>query len=152
MRDDINGLPPMHLAHKQTRFAKVLTAAWVAVSIMAASFAATPTAAQSPLSAALYVNDSAITNYEITQKMRFLEFIGANSSNMRELAIERLIEDRLQQQEGTRLGGRMTPDSLDQGMAEFAARAWAAPAVLSRPYPLSGGGARTRGALAPAHW
>ena len=113
----------MHLAHKQTRFAKVLTAAWVAVSIMAASFAATPTAAQSPFSAALYVNDSAITNYEITQKMRFLEFIGANSSNMRELAIERLIEDRLQQQEGTRLGGRMTPDSLDQGMAEFAARA-----------------------------
>ena len=43
--------------------------------------------AQSPFAAALYVNDQAITNYEITQKQRFLEFVGA-SNVTRDLAID----------------------------------------------------------------
>lgn len=81
-----------------------------------------PAEAQSPFAAALYVNDDAITNYEITQKTRFLQFVGA-SNVTRELAIERLIEDRLQAQEVARLGGRLTPDQLEAGMSEFAARA-----------------------------
>lgn len=79
--------------------------------------------AQSPFAAALYVNDSPITNYEIDQKMRFLAFIGAAGDNPRERAIERLIEDRLQQQEADRLGGRLDLDQMDAGMAEFASRA-----------------------------
>jgi len=79
--------------------------------------------AQSPFSAAVYVNDDAITNYEITQKRRFLEFIGAGGSDPQELALERAIEDRLQLQEAERLGGRMTPDQITDGMNEFAARA-----------------------------
>ena len=81
-----------------------------------------PAGAQSMFAAALYVNDEAITNYEITQKMRFLEFVGA-SNVTRELAIERLIEDRLQAQEVARLGGRLTPDQVQAGMTEFAGRA-----------------------------
>ncbi|MCB1389682.1 MAG: SurA N-terminal domain-containing protein [Rhodobacteraceae bacterium] len=83
----------------------------------------TRAAAQSPFAAALYVNDDAITNYEITQKMRFLEFIGASGDDARQRAIDRLIEDRLQYQEATRLGGRLTPDQVQAGMAEFASRA-----------------------------
>ena len=79
--------------------------------------------AQSPFAAALYVNDDPITNYDITQKMRFLQFIGAAGDNPRERAIERLIEDRLQMQEGRRLGGRVPPDAIEAGIAEFAARA-----------------------------
>ena len=81
-----------------------------------------PAQAQSPFAAAVYVNDQAITNYEITQKQRFLEFVGVPGAS-REMAIERLIEDRLQTQEVMRLGGRLTPDQIDAGMAEFASRA-----------------------------
>jgi peptidyl-prolyl cis-trans isomerase SurA len=77
--------------------------------------------AQNPFSAALYVNDSAITHYEIAQRQRFLDFIGAGGT--RERAIERLIEDRLQMQEARRQGIRLSPDQLNRGMAEFAARA-----------------------------
>ncbi len=94
----------------------------LALSVLAA-FGAPVAKAQSPFAAALYVNDDAITNYEITQKMRFLEFLGAAGDNPRERAIERLIEDRLQMQEVTRLGGRLTPDDLATGLTEFAARA-----------------------------
>jgi len=79
--------------------------------------------AQSPFAAALYVNDLPITNYEITQKMRFLEFIGAAGDNPRERAIDRLIEERLQVHEAGRLGGRLTPDQITAGITEFAARA-----------------------------
>lgn len=120
----------MHPARPQTRLTRVLTATLLAMTMLAASVSATRVLAQSPFAAALYVNDDAITNYEITQKMRFLEFIGVSNPNMRELAIDRLIEDRLQLQEGTRLGGRVTPDQLDSGMAEFAARAELTPAEM----------------------
>ncbi|MGY6534726.1 MAG: peptidylprolyl isomerase [Pararhodobacter sp.] len=80
--------------------------------------------AQSPFSAALYVNDSPITNYEITQRMRFMEFIGAASGgDRRAAAVERLIEDRLQRQESRRVGLRASSEDIRNGMAEFAARA-----------------------------
>lgn len=79
--------------------------------------------AQSLFSAALYVNDQAITNYDINQKVLFLQFIGAADQATREMAIDHLIADRLQEQEVRRLGGRLTPDMLDTAMEEFAARA-----------------------------
>ena len=101
-----------------------LMAATMALALAIGALVAAPAArAQSPFAAAVYVNDDAITNYDVTQKSRFLEFIGVSSPDMRRLAIDRLIEDRLQIQEGRRLGGRMTPDALTSGMAEFAARA-----------------------------
>jgi len=96
----------------------------LAALVLACAGLAVPEArAQSPFAAVVYVNDSPITNYEITQKMRFLEFIGAAGQNPRERAIERLIEERLQLQEGRRLGGRLTPDQINDGIAELAARA-----------------------------
>ncbi len=106
-----------------TRLAAALAAALTLAPALPGPWGVAPARAQSPFAAALYVNDDAITNYEITQKMRFLEFIGAAGDNPRQLAIERLIEDRLQLQEATRLGGRLTPDQVAAGMAEFAGRA-----------------------------
>lgn len=102
-----------------------LTAALMAVlaALAALALPAAPARAQSPFSAALYVNDAAITHYEIDQRRRFLEFIGAGGPDPRERAIERLIEERLQLQETRRLGLRLSPDQLTQGLAEFAARA-----------------------------
>lgn len=123
MCDDINGLHPMRPARPIACLARFLSTIAVAMTLLAAGLPTSRALAQSPFAAALYVNDSAITNYEITQKMKFLEFIGVTSADPRQLAIERLIEDRLQLQEGTRLGGRVTPDQLDSGLQEFAARA-----------------------------
>jgi len=82
-----------------------------------------PAQAQSPFAAALYVNDSAVTNYEIGQYARFLEFLGVGGSDARAEARERLIEDRLRLQEARRLGIRVTPTEILAGMSEFAARA-----------------------------
>lgn len=80
--------------------------------------------AQSPFSPALYVNDQPITHYEIDQRMRFIEFIGASTSgDLRSFARGRLIEDRLQRQEAQRLGLRASSDDVRDGMNEFASRA-----------------------------
>ena len=111
--------PAFSPARHTPAFALILAGLFALVS----SFVAPSVQAQSPFSAAFYVNDHAVTNYEITQKIRFLEFIGASSTDLRETAIERLIEDQLQMQEAVRLGGRLTPDQVDDGMAEFASRA-----------------------------
>ena len=94
----------------------LLTAALVTVAAIPAA------RAQSPFAAAVYVNDAAITNYEVTQKMRFLEFLGLSGSDLRQQAIDRLIEERLQVQEATRLGGRLSPGDLNDAMTEFAGR------------------------------
>ena len=106
-----------------TRFAAALAAALALAPALPGPWGAAPARAQSPFAAALYVNDDAITNYEVTQKMRFLDFIGASGDDPRQRAIDRLIEDRLQVQEATRLGGRLTPDQVAAGMTEFASRA-----------------------------
>lgn len=91
------------------------------LALAAAVAPSAPLRAQNPFSAALYVNDAAITNYEIEQRRRFLDFIGAGGT--RERAIERLIEDRLQVQEARRLGVRLSPAQLTEGLEEFARRA-----------------------------
>jgi peptidyl-prolyl cis-trans isomerase SurA len=84
---------------------------------------AAPLAAQSPFSAAVWVNDQPITYHEIDQRARFLEFLGGGGLDPRARARERLIEDRLQLQTARRFGLRVTPDQVAEGMAEFASRA-----------------------------
>lgn len=122
-------LPPLArlvstpLALARRALAALPRAALVAALALTGLPPATPAAAQSLFAAVLYVNDEPITNYQITQKMRFLEFIGAAGEDPRATAIDRLIEERLMQQEARRLGGRVTPDMVAAGLTEFAARA-----------------------------
>lgn len=113
--------PRGKLSSRLAGAARTLAAAALALAALHALPA--PAAAQSPFAAALYVNDSAITNYEIDQRRRFLEFIGAGGANARERAVDRLIEDRLQIEEARRMGLRIGHDQLNQGLADFAARA-----------------------------
>jgi peptidyl-prolyl cis-trans isomerase SurA len=84
---------------------------------------ALPAAAQAPFSAAVWVNDEAITHHEIDQRARFLTFIGGGGPDARGRARDRLIEERLQLQAGQRFGLRPTPEQIAEGMAEFALRA-----------------------------
>ena len=82
-----------------------------------------PALAQVPFSAAVWVNDQAITHHEIDQRARFLQFIGAAGTDARTRARDRLIEDRLQLQTARRFGLRATPEQIASGMSEFAGRA-----------------------------
>jgi peptidyl-prolyl cis-trans isomerase SurA len=79
-----------------------------------------PAAAQNPFSPAVTVNESAVTHYDIEQRMRLLEALGARG-DLRALALEQLIEDRLKVQAGRELGIELPEDALLAGLEEFAA-------------------------------
>ncbi len=77
--------------------------------------------AQGLFSPAITVNDSAITNYEIQQRIQFLDLLNA-PGDLEEQAREALVNERLQQEVGAQTGLLATPDAIDQGMEEFAGR------------------------------
>ena len=95
----------------------------LALPVGAALFTAAGTlAAQSPFSAAARINDSIVTWYEVDQRARFLEIV-RTPGDLREAALEALVNERLQVQEARRMGVTATPEEIEEGVAEFAARA-----------------------------
>lgn len=84
--------------------------------------AAPPAVAQGLFQPVVYVNDSAVTGYEVDQRMRFMRLLGAPAVTARE-AEQALIDDRLRLQAASRLGIEITEEGLAEGQEEFAARA-----------------------------
>ena len=93
----------------------------LAVLVLAAGVTGTPTAAQQPFAAAAKVNGQTITNYEVQQRARFLGLLRAPDASF-DGARERLIQEALQVQAARADGVEITPDELDAGLVEFAAR------------------------------
>ncbi len=85
-------------------------------------FAALTATAQSQFSPAILVNDEVITNYELTQRTRFLELVRV-PGDPAEVAREQLINERLQLQEIRRVGIEIPPEEITDGIDEFAGRA-----------------------------
>lgn len=85
--------------------------------------AATPLVMPSgpPFTARLLVNDTAVTNWEVAQRTALLRAL-RTPGNLEEQAIEMLVGDRLRIQRATADGITLTPEAIEQGMAEFAAR------------------------------
>jgi peptidyl-prolyl cis-trans isomerase SurA len=81
-----------------------------------------PALAQDMFATRLYVNDRAITEYEVAQRILFLRVLRA-PGNPEEEALKDLIDDRLRQTEAERLGLKLTEEETLAGMTEFAARA-----------------------------
>lgn len=79
--------------------------------------------AQSPFSAVRKVGDRVITEYDVSQRITFLEVLNAGAADMRAEAIARLTEEAVQRDHARRLGVRVTPEELAEGLAEFASRA-----------------------------
>lgn len=70
----------------------------------------------------LYVNDKVISNYEVSQRILFLQLLRA-PGDPEEEAITALIEDRLRNAEAKRLDLTLTAEAVLAGMTEFASRA-----------------------------
>jgi len=78
--------------------------------------------AQSPFQARAIVNDRTITRYELDQRILLLETL-RTGGDLTELALERLIDERLQLYAADRLGIAVSPEDLSAGIDEFASRA-----------------------------
>jgi peptidyl-prolyl cis-trans isomerase SurA len=77
---------------------------------------------QNLFAAATLVNDSAITRYEVNQRILLLEFL-RTTGDLAEIALERLVDERLQAQAAARAGITVSDDELSRGIDEFAGRA-----------------------------
>ncbi|AWD20547.1 hypothetical protein B6K69_01830 [Fuscovulum blasticum] len=78
--------------------------------------------AQNLFAPRLYVNDQAISEYEIQQRVMFMKVLRA-PGNLQEEAVKELISDRLRMSEAKRLGVKATAEEVTAGMTEFAGRA-----------------------------
>jgi len=95
---------------------------WQAAAVLVAAVLAGPVLAQELFAPRLYINDRAITNYEVEQRALFLQVLRA-PGNPEEEALKALTEDRLRQTEAERLGIKLSEKDLTDGLTEFAARA-----------------------------
>lgn len=98
--------------------------AFLAQLILLAGFLAGTDAvhAQGQFSPELQVGSSIVTRYQIDQRARFLALLGA-PGDTRTLAREQLINEALQLQAARDEGIEVTPEAIEAGITEFAARA-----------------------------
>lgn len=71
---------------------------------------------------AIYVNDRVITRYEVAQSRLFVTAL-RQPGDPDKVAVERLVDDALRRDAAQAAGITLTPEQLDAGMTEFAARA-----------------------------
>ncbi|ODT61722.1 MULTISPECIES: peptidylprolyl isomerase [Paracoccus] len=94
----------------------------IALAAVIATGAGAPALAQNLFAPVVYVNDSAVTRYEVDQRMRFMRVIGAPDASAA-AAEQALIDDRLRVQAARQIGVEITPEGLQAGLEEFAGRA-----------------------------
>jgi len=78
--------------------------------------------AANPYSAAYSVNDSIITHYDITERVKLLQALGGASGRVEQAAIDQLIEDRLKLHAAKTFGIGVSPEALANGIASIAAQ------------------------------
>lgn len=82
----------------------------------------TPATAQNPFEPLVYVNNSAVTRYELDQRMRFMQLLQAPGADAASAERE-LVSDRLKLQAAADIGVEVSEQGLEAGLAEFAGRA-----------------------------
>ena len=100
----------------------MLTRLIPAVLAATIALAAPPLAAQNLFAPVATVNERAVTAFEVDQRARMLDLFNT-PGDLRELALDALIDERLQLAEARRLGISVSQEQLMEGMEEFAARA-----------------------------
>lgn len=90
---------------------------------LAAPLAPLPAPVQAQdFSPVVYINNSAITRYELDQRIRFMKVLGSPEQGAAQ-AEKMLIEDRLRIEAARRLGVVVSDQGLEAGLSEFAGRA-----------------------------
>lgn len=118
------------------------------LTCLAACLFATGLAAQSGIQTVFTVNDAPVTNFDIEQRIRLLVFNGAPSSaDLRGIATQQLIEDRLKQAAAARRGIRATERGIAEQIEGFAGRRNVSVQVLEQQLAQAGA---SRAALADA--
>ena len=77
--------------------------------------------AANPYSAAYSVNDSIITHYDITERVKLLQSLGAPATNLQQTAIDQLIDDRLKLRAARTFGLAVNNEALINGLNSIAA-------------------------------
>lgn len=88
-----------------------------------AMLAPLPAVAQSIFKPVAVVNDSAITGFDIAQRARIFDTLGADlpsADALRQQALNSLIEERLKVQAATQIGIERSPEVVQTGLDEFA--------------------------------
>ncbi len=80
-----------------------------------------PSLAASIYSPIYHVNDSVVTEYELQQRIKMLQSFGTRG-DLRQMATDQLIEDRLRSQAAKEAGITTNDEEILGGMEEFAAR------------------------------
>ncbi|MEX0369143.1 MAG: peptidylprolyl isomerase [Tateyamaria sp.] len=88
----------------------------------ALALCAVPLQAQNLFAPVAQVDERVITEFEVQQRSRFLQILGARGSSRTEV-IDELIRDRLRETETRQNGIILTADEVAQGLSDFAARA-----------------------------
>lgn len=89
---------------------------------LALSCLAGAASAQGAFEPVVVVNDVAVTNYDVDQRMRLLVVNGApQDPRLRAAAIDQLIDDTLKRAAGGRRDSRLTDESLEEAVSDYAA-------------------------------
>jgi peptidyl-prolyl cis-trans isomerase SurA len=78
-----------------------------------------PALAANPYAPAITVNNGVITHYDIDQRIKLLEALGA-SGDVRELAVQQLTEDRVKKQAAEDMDIELPEGAVEGGIDEFA--------------------------------
>ncbi len=79
-------------------------------------------AAQGLFEPVALVNDKGVTRYEVEQRIRLLEVLN-QPGNLEEVALDKLIDERVQLDATEQAGIELTEDEINAGIEEFAGRA-----------------------------
>ncbi len=83
---------------------------------------AAPLQAQNLFAPRMYVNDSAITEFEVQQRLQMLKLF-RTPGDLEQAAIKALVEDRLRMSTAKSMKITASPDEIQEGMTDFAGRA-----------------------------
>lgn len=103
---------------------RILLGAALAAILAGANLAGTgPALAQgNPFQPLVYVDDKAVTRYEVEQRQRFMQILRAPDAD-RAAAEKALVEDRLRFIAARQMGIAASDEQVEAGLAEFAGRA-----------------------------
>lgn len=104
--------------------------ALIAAACAAGLSGAVQTAAASTIK--ILVNDSPITEYDISQRVKLLNATGNRSGSAQQAAIDELIEEKLKMQEARRLGVTASGSAVDSAFNTIASRVNMSPAQFSQ--------------------